>query len=659
MYLQAKQKNILLSLVLLLISFTCANTIVLAQSVGINNTGSIPDSCSILDIESTSKGLLIPRMNINQRDSISTPKEGLTIYQNDQDQGYYVFQNNRWGKIGESNSSSALSLGKTDNSYTELLVNNNYYIVDSSAIFYDPGGPLSNYDNNQSDTVYFYTDGNAYGAYIKLEQMDMEPTYDSLIIDGRLFSNTETDSFYTNKNPISIIMKTNHINTKPGFKLVIDGVYENNNLDTNEDIPINGGWFYNSNKNSMYGGVQLGPNWHYDSLGLNSFQYGNNTSAKGNWGAIALGNNSRAQGNYGSIAIGNNINNKGNYGSVALGRNNNISYVSSAVAIGIGNSAFGSYSTVLGRNNLVSGTLSSAIGFSNIVKGSNGSYALGYVNTVSGNDGAGAIGYGLFSNANNGLVIGLNNDSLVTAGSTASDRPLFIIGTGSSSIDRRNGLEFSADGKLKLTQSNNSYINLLNDSKYTHYYGDQVFGNGGGNGLIASNEGASETAGFYFDGNSTAIWSPGDGSLGQPNAIIYFLDEDGFSAANDNPYDNGSLKAYINSSGAYMQVSDQNKKQNIQRLTNALPSILALNGYNYNFKLQESEIQKGDKPKPSSGLLAQELKKIIPNAVEENDSGELFVNYASLVPFLIESIKELNSKIETLESNYKSLLKSK
>ncbi len=36
-----------------------------AQNVGINTTGAIPNASSILDISSSSKGVLIPRVSLN------------------------------------------------------------------------------------------------------------------------------------------------------------------------------------------------------------------------------------------------------------------------------------------------------------------------------------------------------------------------------------------------------------------------------------------------------------------------------------------------------------------------------------------------------------------------------------------------------------------
>ena len=48
------------------------------SQVGIGTT--TPDSSSVLDISSTSGGLLLPRMNETQRDAISSPAIGLLIY---------------------------------------------------------------------------------------------------------------------------------------------------------------------------------------------------------------------------------------------------------------------------------------------------------------------------------------------------------------------------------------------------------------------------------------------------------------------------------------------------------------------------------------------------------------------------------------------------
>ena len=64
-----------------------------AANVAINNTGDPPHPSAMLDINSQSKGLLIPRMTKIQRDSILLPANGLLIYQTDFKQGFYFNAN--------------------------------------------------------------------------------------------------------------------------------------------------------------------------------------------------------------------------------------------------------------------------------------------------------------------------------------------------------------------------------------------------------------------------------------------------------------------------------------------------------------------------------------------------------------------------------------
>jgi uncharacterized protein (TIGR02145 family) len=83
--------------------FIFFNNQVLSQNVGINATGATPNSSAMLDIESTSKGILIPRMTSAEKLAIASPATGLLIYQIDGTQGFYCFDGTAW----------ALSIGAT------------------------------------------------------------------------------------------------------------------------------------------------------------------------------------------------------------------------------------------------------------------------------------------------------------------------------------------------------------------------------------------------------------------------------------------------------------------------------------------------------------------------------------------------------------------
>ena len=223
------------------------------------------------------------------------------------------------------------------------------------------------------------------------------------------------------------------------------------------------------------------------------------------------------------------------------------------------------------------------------------------------------------------------------------------VGIGTYSPDNR----LDVNGKISLTQSSGDEMVIINDDVWQHSTGNQDFGDGGEYFIMASREGQSETGGIYGDGDVVTIWSAGDGAPGQPAAHLYILEEDAFDNDGD-PYNDGAIEIYLNTSGVWT-VSDKNKKENIVKIENAGYKISQLNGYTYNYKLKHDEKRKGDNPVISSGLLAQELETVLPEAVQSNDYGEKFVNYSSVIPLLIEGMKEQNTKIEELEKQIQEL----
>ena len=82
-----------------LLTFVLFSILSYAQ-VGINTN--TPDASSALEIESTTGGILIPRMTETQRDAIVSPASGLMIYQTDQDFGFYFYNGTQWTSVGMS-----------------------------------------------------------------------------------------------------------------------------------------------------------------------------------------------------------------------------------------------------------------------------------------------------------------------------------------------------------------------------------------------------------------------------------------------------------------------------------------------------------------------------------------------------------------------------
>jgi trimeric autotransporter adhesin len=101
-------------------------------------------------------------------------------------------------------------------------------------------------------------------------------------------------------------------------------------------------------------------------------------------------------------------------------------------------------------------------------------------------------------------------------------------------------------------------------------------------------------------------------------------------------FDNGNATL----AGTLTQLSDTRLKKNIQPLQNVLSNISQLNGYSYYWKDDTKDTQQ------QIGVLAQEIKKIYPQLVKQDEKGTLSVNYSGLTPILLESIKELNKKVD-------------
>lgn len=92
-------KNTLLLLLLISIAAALHPTQGLAQSVAINADSSLPDPSAILDLKSTGKGFLIPRMTLAQRNAIAVPAISLLIYQTDNTPGFYFYDGTTWNPV--------------------------------------------------------------------------------------------------------------------------------------------------------------------------------------------------------------------------------------------------------------------------------------------------------------------------------------------------------------------------------------------------------------------------------------------------------------------------------------------------------------------------------------------------------------------------------
>jgi hypothetical protein len=94
--------------------------------------------------------------------------------------------------------------------------------------------------------------------------------------------------------------------------------------------------------------------------------------------------------------------------------------------------------------------------------------------------------------------------------------------------------------------------------------------------------------------------------------------------------------------------SDIRLKENITPIQNALEKVNQISGNTYDWKEGYDEIHshKGN----DVGVIAQEVEAILPQIVTNRDNGFKAVQYEKIIPLLIEAIKELSAKVDSLEN---------
>jgi len=113
---------------------------------------------------------------------------------------------------------------------------------------------------------------------------------------------------------------------------------------------------------------------------------------------------------------------------------------------------------------------------------------------------------------------------------------------------------------------------------------------------------------------------------------------------------NGNIRA-----NTTVYTSDRRFKTDINNLNAAIEKIKQMQGVSY--KLSGDDQQPLNTGNKQFGLIAQDLRLIYPELVYEDAKGYLSVDYVSLIPVLIEAIKEQQGQIDDLKKKIESLTK--
>ncbi|MBL7789252.1 MAG: tail fiber domain-containing protein [Chitinophagales bacterium] len=222
-----------------------------------------------------------------------------------------------------------------------------------------------------------------------------------------------------------------------------------------------------------------------------------------------------------------------------------------------------------------------------------------------------------------------------TAGNSGLRLTNLISGTSTTTNNANQVLSVTSNGDVVLVNTNQG----ISSSCSTQFYVPRVNITGSSN-LTCSQ--------IYDNGSSVGI-----SSTGPFNYTLTTIPP--FSGGTVTT--TGTLKLDVNGiircTGIFA-TSDEKLKTEINSIKSAKSIISKLNGKTYFWNKQYAESASLDNGR-HYGFLAQELEKVMPEAVLKDNHGRYAVEYNALIPVLVESQKELINENETLKAKISSL----
>ena len=103
----------------------------------------------------------------------------------------------------------------------------------------------------------------------------------------------------------------------------------------------------------------------------------------------------------------------------------------------------------------------------------------------------------------------------------------------------------------------------------------------------------------------------------------------------------GSYTGSFTATGDITAYSDDSLKTNVQVIDGALGKVEAIRGVTFE-RIEDGSV--------STGVIAQELKAVLPEAVHTDAEGVHSVAYGNITGLLIEAVKELSAQVEELKA---------
>ena len=224
----------------------------------------------------------------------------------------------------------------------------------------------------------------------------------------------------------------------------------------------------------------------------------------------------------------------------------------------------------------------------------------------------------------------------------------FISGSGATSVSHND-----AANTLTITSTDTNTNTQRSDEEIRDVIGAMISGTGATS--VTYNDAANtlviNSTDTNTDTNTVTTNIAGTGvsvSAGTGNSTISI----GQAVATNSTVQFGEVRSTGDITAYYS--SDYALKENINPISNALDKVSQLGGYNFDWKDSHLESRGGVDDmfvkKSDVGIIAQEVQKVLPEAVGKREDGTLGVRYELLVPLLVESIKELKEEIQSLKS---------
>jgi len=151
-----------------------------------------------------------------------------------------------------------------------------------------------------------------------------------------------------------------------------------------------------------------------------------------------------------------------------------------------------------------------------------------------------------------------------------------------------------------------------------------------GDGTMTVTAGAGMTGGGSFTANQT----------GNSSVTLNAIAGNGITVNANDIAMSGSFTGGFTATGDITAYSDESLKTNIQTIDNALNRVEAVRGVTFE-RLEDGSV--------STGVVAQELNAVLPEAVHTDANGLHHVAYGNITGLLIEAVKELSAEVKELK----------